>query len=105
MSSNYETEWEFGRGKRKKIKRQFSCDESLSTEVTKKKKFKNISTSDDSDFDRDDSAIKKFKFKHAPSPRLILFRSQNDKVKQYQNNITTDSKTKKLKDYRKIINN
>lgn len=104
MSSNYETECEFGCGKRKKIKRQFSCDESLSTKVTKKKKFKNISTSDDSDFDRDDSATKKYKFKHAPSPPLILFR-KNDKVKQYQNNITTDNKTKKLKDYRKIINN
>ncbi|XP_029173429.1 uncharacterized protein LOC114942272 isoform X2 [Nylanderia fulva] len=96
MSSNYETECEFGRGKRKKIKRQFACDESLSTEVTKKKKFKNISTSDDSDFDRDDSAIKKYKFKHAPSPPLILFRSENNKVKQYQNNIITDSKTKKF---------
>lgn len=59
ISSNYETEYEFGRGKRKKIKRQFSSDKSFSTNVTKKR-LKNISTSDDSDFDGDNDATQNF---------------------------------------------
>lgn len=83
MSSNYETEHEFGRGKRKKIMRQLSCDESFSTNITKSKRLKYIPTSDDSDVDGDDSANNEFRCKrNAPSPPLISFRSQNNKTEK-----------------------
>jgi len=55
LSSNYETENEFGRGKRKKIKRQFTDEDFFST-MKNKKRVKNILSSDDSDFEGESSA-------------------------------------------------
>lgn len=88
MSSNYETDNnELGRGKRKKMKNQFLCDESFST---KKKKLKNTSSSDYSDVDENDVIQEVKSKKSAPSPPLISFSSQNNKKKKN----TKGSKTK-----------
>lgn len=86
ISSNYETECEFGRGKRKKI----------STKVTQKKK--NTSTSDDSDFD--DGVTQKKCKQSAPSPPVISFRSNKNKAEKN----TKGSKTKNNKLLQKNYN-
>jgi len=74
---------EFGRGKRKKIMRQFTDEDSFSTNNDSTKRVKNILSSDDSDFGREDSAKQQFGCKQVLLlRRLSLFNHKIMKLKK-----------------------
>lgn len=78
MSSNYETDIEFGRGKRKKIERQPFSFDSPNTQMIRK--TVNIIQSSDSDSNSDDPGTLQFTSKtNVAAPPVVFYKSQNNK--------------------------
>lgn len=95
MSSTYETDVEFGRGKRKKIERQRFSFDSPHTQMTKRI-VNTIQSSDNSDSNPDDPGTSQFANKtNVADPPLVSYKPQNNKTEPQK--ITKHGKNIKTK--------